>query len=138
VGLTVVDAGVLIAVLDPADAHHASCLELFRRARNDGDQLSIPASAYAESLVGPIRRGSESVARFAGFVSSFPVNVAPIDVRVAELAAGLRARHAPGLKLPDALVIATAQALEADLLVTTDRGWPTEESLDIPARILQL
>jgi predicted nucleic acid-binding protein len=53
------------------------------------------------------------------------------------LAAGMRARH-PALKLPDALVIATAASLEADRLVTTDRGWPTRAKLRVQATIIEI
>jgi hypothetical protein len=35
----------------------------------------------------------------------------------------LRAEH-NSLRLPDALVIATALAVEANVLLTTDRRWP--------------
>jgi hypothetical protein len=36
----------------------------------------------------------------------------------------LRARHGTRLRLPDALVLATALHLAADRAVTTDAGWP--------------
>ena len=52
-------------------------------------------------------------------------------------AAALRAKHG-SLKLPDALVIATARMLGADLLVTTDRKWPTPQRLQLGAKIRTL
>jgi len=41
---------------------------------------------------------------------------------VAERAAELRAAK-PSLKLPDALILATAEVQDADTVVTADRGW---------------
>ncbi|MEO6627881.1 MAG: hypothetical protein ABIP03_04865, partial [Aquihabitans sp.] len=57
------------------------------------------------------------------------------DIAVA--AASLRGRH-PSLKLPDALVIATAGYLEADYLVTTDRKWPSRSKLKLATTIIGL
>ena len=52
-------------------------------------------------------------------------------------AAQLRARH-PALKLPDALVVATAVTLDADHLVTTDRKWPSRSRLGLRAIITKI
>jgi PIN domain nuclease of toxin-antitoxin system len=41
---------------------------------------------------------------------------------IAAEAAELRARH-PKLRLPDALVLATGGALDADVILTGDAGW---------------
>jgi predicted nucleic acid-binding protein len=41
---------------------------------------------------------------------------------IARRAATMRSRH-PSLRLPDALVIATAVELDADHLLTTDQRW---------------
>ena len=44
-GLTVLDAGVVIAVLDARDAHHAAAAKALTDARDQGDELIIPVSA---------------------------------------------------------------------------------------------
>jgi predicted nucleic acid-binding protein len=46
----------------------------------------------------------------------------------------LRARRT-GLRLPDALVIATAVELEADHLLTTDRRWRALRGLGLRGRL---
>ena len=56
------------------------------------------------------------------FVSDLALHVEPISAAIAERAAILRASHR-ALKLPDALVIATADALDASYLLTADRTW---------------
>ena len=61
----------------------------------------------------------------------------PLDGDIATDAAALRANHG-SLKLPDALVIATARMLGADLLVTIDRKWPTPQRLQLGAKIRTL
>lgn len=122
--LTVVDAGVVIAVLDAADSHHAASVDAVRRAIASGESLVLPVSAYAEVLVAPFRRNLESAAVVDSFIDALPATVQPITREIARMAAQLRAQHGPRLRLPDALVVATALELSADRLLTTDRRWP--------------
>jgi len=124
VGLTVVDAGVVIAVLDAGDAHHAAASRALARARDRGDELVIPVSAYAECLVSPSRSGSPAVATVDHFLDALPARVEPAGRTTGAMAATLRAAHGPALRLPDALVVATAMVLGADRVITTDARWP--------------
>lgn len=123
-GLTVLDAGILIAVLDASDAHHAASIEALRESRGSGDALVVPASAYAEALVGPSRRGADAVATVDALLDALPAVVEPATREVAREAATLRARHGRALRLPDALVLATASIVGADQVLTTDARWP--------------
>ena len=131
--LTVLDAGILIAVLDGTDVHHAAASETVRSALERGDRLVLPASAYAEILVAPHRRGGEAVATVDAFVDALPAAVEPATRAVATQAAELRARHGARLRLPDALVVATAVVLGARRVLTTDAGWP---DLPVPVEIV--
>jgi predicted nucleic acid-binding protein len=56
--------------------------------------------------------------------------VVDLNEEIATQAAILRARHRT-LKLPDALVIATAATSGASQLVTTDRKWPTAKAMKL-------
>ncbi|MGE3621191.1 MAG: type II toxin-antitoxin system VapC family toxin [Acidimicrobiia bacterium] len=129
-GLTVLDAGVLIGFLDRRDTHHPAARATLRAARDRGDRLVLPASAFAEILVGPSRQVPAAVDAVDQLITRLPVDVEPLDREIAARAALLRARHR-ALKLPDALVIATAVHLDADTLVTTDRRWPSRSRLGI-------
>ena len=51
--LIVLDASVVIAHLDPSDAHHSEATALL--LEHADDDLRLPASAYAETLVDPAR-----------------------------------------------------------------------------------
>jgi predicted nucleic acid-binding protein len=137
-GLTVLDAGVLIGFLDANDAHHRTAHEELTAARARGDTIAIPASALAESLVGPSRKGAGAVETVEAFLHRLPVQVAALDHAIAVEAAGLCARHGGRLKLPDALVVATAHVLDADVLVTTDRDWPSPAALGLTAALVVL
>jgi predicted nucleic acid-binding protein len=133
-GLTVVDAGVVIGILDESDRHHGAATIAVGDARNAGDRLVLPASAYAEALVGPIRSGvDDAIGRFDKFLDSIPIEVVPLGRRMAAVAARLRATEAPKVRLPDAAVIATAVDLGADRILTTDARWP---QVDVPVQVI--
>jgi predicted nucleic acid-binding protein len=118
VALIVLDASVVIAHLDPADAHHERATGLL--LEHADDDLRLPASAYAETLVDPARSGRLDEARDA--IDLLGLRIEPIDKAVADRAASLRARKR-ALRLPDALVLACGEVLEADAIVTADRRW---------------
>jgi predicted nucleic acid-binding protein len=121
VALVVLDASVIIAFLDSSDAHHEAAVAAL--ATHPGEEFVLPASAYAEVLVGPCRRGAAAVASVEQFVADFAIRVEPVTAEIATRAAWLRARH-QGLKLPDALVLATGDVLAATRVLTADRAWP--------------
>ena len=117
--IVVLNASVVIALLDASDAYHAAAVAAIGQARREA--LVLPASAYAEVLVDPWRRGPEAVSVVRQFVADLGIHVQPLTANAAEGAARLRARHR-ALRLPDALVLATADALDATVL-TSDRTW---------------
>lgn len=129
-GLTVLDAGPVIAVLDPRDAHHAAAIANLDGAERSGDRFVMPASAYAECLVSPSRRGRNAVRSVDRYLEDLAAAIEPITREVAREAAALRARHGQRLPFPDALVVATAVVLRADWILTTDTGWP-----ELPVRV---
>jgi predicted nucleic acid-binding protein len=136
-GLTVLDSGVLIGFLDANDTHHVSAHTALSDARRRNDRLVLPASAFAEILVGPSRKGTAAVTAVRDLIDRVPIHVEPLVAEIALAAAAIRARHR-SLKLPDALVLATADHLDADRLITTDRAWPSRSRLKLRASISEI
>jgi predicted nucleic acid-binding protein len=120
VALTVLDASVLIALLDPADAHHRQARAVLEEHADD--DLRIPAHTLAEALVHPVRAGKEREAR--RLIAGLEIAVDPVDEAVAVAAARLRARHGSALRMPDALVLAYADVRKARSVITGDERWP--------------
>jgi predicted nucleic acid-binding protein len=116
--LILLDASILIALLDPADGLHAPTLQAV--VASAADEIAIPASALAETLVAPARAGKLQAARAA--IRLLSLRVTPIDEPVAVEAARLRSRH-KALRLPDALVIASGEVLRARTILTGDSRW---------------
>jgi predicted nucleic acid-binding protein len=120
VALVVLDASVVIAFLDPDDALHDPAVEALTEHQHD--KLLIPTSAYAEILVAPNRRGAEAVAEVEAFLGDFALRLEALTPAIARAAAKLRS-ESRSLRLPDALVLATADQLDADILLTGDESW---------------
>ena len=118
--LVVLDASVVIAFLDPDDALHDAAVEALTEHQHD--ELLIPTSAYAEIMVAPHRRGTEAVAGVEAFITDFAIRLEALTPTVARAAAGLRSASR-SLRLPDALVLATADELEADVVLAGDESW---------------
>lgn len=97
----------------------------------------MAVSAFAECLVGPARRGDVEVRRVQELFERLPISVIVLDDDTAITASKLRAAHR-ALRLPDALVIATAIEAGADELVTTDRKWPTARAMKIKTKLTHL
>src|SRR5205085_9065305 len=114
------DASVVIAFLDPDDALHGAAAGALTGHQHD--ELVIPTSVYAEILVAPYRAGAGAVAEVEAFLSDLAVRTEPITAVIARPAARLRS-GLRGLRLPDALVLATADELEADIVLTGDESW---------------
>ena len=119
-GVIVLDAGVVIALLERRDGHHQAAQSAVAAARHQGDRFVLPASTYSEILVNPSRQGPAAVAHVDGIVDALPSAVVPIDRLIAASAARLRSLHGRALRLPDALVLATADVLGAERVMTTD------------------
>ena len=131
------DAGVVIGFLDGQDTHHEAARTCIATALDRGDRLAMAASALAECLVGPARRSEAATGIVHDLRQRLPITIIDLDADTATAAARLRARHR-SLRLPDALVIATAAVEEADRLVTTDRGWPTPKAMHLSIAIQAL
>lgn len=114
----ILDASVLIGLLDTADSHHDRAVGEVDRADRADHQLLTPASAYGEALVAFARAGRINDARDA--IAGMGITVVPLTAPIAERAAELRARH-DSLRLPDALVLATAHEHDGALLTYDER-----------------
>jgi predicted nucleic acid-binding protein len=124
-GVALLDTSIVIAALNRDDALHEAAGKAVR-AERDRHTLAISALTYAELLVGPIRADGwalELVERFAA-----QVRIVDLSPDVARLAAELRA--ARGLKLPDAVIVATG-LLHADVIVTADSRWKGIEKVTV-------
>jgi predicted nucleic acid-binding protein len=128
-GVALLDTSIVIGALNRDDALHEAASQAVR-AERERHALAISALTYAEILVGPLRAGGRAV----GVVERFAAQVRIIDLSaaVARLAAELRATR--GLKLPDAVIVATGIRVEAAVIVTADARWKGLERVMVVER----
>jgi predicted nucleic acid-binding protein len=116
--LAVVDTGPLYAVADADDDDHERCREVLA---NSAYRLVVPALVVAEVtyLIGT-RLGAKAEATFLRSLTEVDVELPALDdwPRIAELVD--RYRNLP-LGGTDASVVALAERLETDVVITLDR-----------------
>lgn len=92
--------------------------------------MATTTISLAEVLIGPLQSGNEVLARrYRAVLESW--RIVDLTADIAESAARLRTQLR--LKLPDAVQVASALAINADALVTHDRDFPSVRSLPILA-----
>jgi predicted nucleic acid-binding protein len=101
-GVIVVDASVLIAFLDPHDAHHDAAVELLVDAT---PPLVVHAITAAEVLVAPTQRGIAE--RVLADLFAIGVEIDDTSIDPVQLA---RLRVDTGCTMPDCCVLASAEA----------------------------
>ncbi|MGD9583362.1 MAG: type II toxin-antitoxin system VapC family toxin [Lysobacterales bacterium] len=123
-----VDSAPIIYTLE-AHAKLAARFAAFFQRHADGEIiLAVTTVAIAEVLTGPLKAGEEVLAkRYRAALEAWQVVNFTCDI--AESAARLRGKY--GLKLPDAIQVASALAINADALVTHDRDFSNVRGLRV-------
>lgn len=130
----VLDSDAVIGFLDRDDALHAAADGAIGALARE-QPLLTSAVTYAEVLTGARlgRHGEDSV---DGFFADLISAIVPVDLEVASLAADLRARS-PALRMPDALILATAENdPETGLIVTGDAAMARVRGLKVEVCLL--
>ncbi len=118
------DSSTLIAFHERQDPAHPLARHLLRRVEVESDPLGgfYSVVSAAELLVRPIRAGTEQLGLMHVFLTSFPhLTALPMDLTVAVQAATIRA--ATGLRLPDAIIVASGLLAGCEAIVTNDEQW---------------
>lgn len=132
-GLTLLDTGVVIGFLDRDDPFHLPAHDAIAAAIGGRGFLALSAVSQAELLTG-VGLGHHPEGLVTGFLRDLAVRIIPVDERVAVRAAEIRSTHTergsggsrrPTIRMPDALILASAAVTpDVDLLVVADRRWP--------------
>ncbi|MEV0589577.1 PIN domain-containing protein [Nonomuraea sp. NPDC050310] len=114
------DTNVIVSLLNPADARHDDALTAVRAWERRAALFSVSAVTWSELRVGAIRSGHAAVSALREFRDRALDRIIPLDEEIAESAAQLRAGDL-GLRLPDALILATAHVIGAHRLLSADK-----------------
>lgn len=120
----VVDSSAILAYLDGTESASNVAAMIFDRLIATGrNPAAVSTVSVTEALVRPFRAQSASAAgTVETFFRSFPnLSVQPVRYEIAREAARIRA--ATALRTPDALILATAIATDASIVVANDGRW---------------
>jgi predicted nucleic acid-binding protein len=119
--VALLDSAVVAGFLDRDDAFHSGADSRIRELAGR-ETLVVSVITYAELLTGA-GLGHHEQSAVRGFFGELIDEVYSVDRAVAERAAELRSQT-PSLKMPGALILATADLHHADLVITGDGRWP--------------
>lgn len=117
-----IDTSVALAYLTGTESISQAATQLFDEFVATGrDRGALSMVTVGEILVRPFRAGPAALAIAEGFLRHFAeLQLIAVDYGVAREAARIRATS--DLRMPDALILSSAIACGADLLVTNDRS----------------
>jgi predicted nucleic acid-binding protein len=117
-----VDTSVALAYLTGTESISPLAAKLFDEFLATGrDRGALSMVTVGEILVRPFRAGPSALAIAEGFLRHFAeLELIAVDYGVTHEAARIRA--STDLRMPDALILSSAMASGADLLVTNDRS----------------
>jgi predicted nucleic acid-binding protein len=118
--VALLDSVAVVGFLDRDDAFHSAADGRIRQLAGR-EVLVVSVITYAELLTGA-GLGHHEQSAVRGFFDQLIDEIVSVDRAVAERAAGLRSQDLP-LKMPDALILATADVHQADLVITGDERW---------------
>lgn len=124
--MIVLDASVVIALLDPKDGHHIHASNLITEHAAEGFRMH--RLTLAEVLVGAVRVGRGSQ-RFDDLIS---LGVVPREMGVNEPLILAELRATTGLRMPDCCVLAVAQQEGLPLATFDQQLARVAEKLGIP------
>ncbi len=130
----VLDSDALVGFLDRSDALHEAADAAVRELAAK-QPILVSVITYAEVTTGA-KLGHHDERRVSGFFAEVVSGVIPVSVEIADRAAELRSR-AKSLKLPDALIVASAESEpEVELLLSGDRDLAKLRGLRCDVRLL--
>ena len=139
-GLIVLDTSAVAGYLDAGDALHDAAEAAISRLARERHFFGASAVTWSELMVG-VGLGYYADDDVRGLFDDMAIEILVVDLAIAERAAALRSasirahrskRDVPNLRLPDALILATAElARDSIAAVAGDRRWGTVPGLSI-------
>jgi len=115
------DAMILIYLLEGTPKYSSLVRELFHKAEEGKITYYTSLILYLEVMAGVYKKGQvDEVEKTLQFFNQFQnIHYLPLDKDIADRAAKIRAHY--NFKLPDAIILATAELAKAGLFITNDK-----------------
>ncbi|MDK2895616.1 MAG: hypothetical protein PWQ98_1743 [Moorella sp. (in: firmicutes)] len=117
------DTSTIIYFLQGISPYDTILNPLFGLFEQQNLEAVISVITVTELLVGPLKQDNqEALTMVKLFLDDFPgLKVIPISRQIGQMAAAIRAKT--NLRLPDALIIATAKTAGCGAIIGNDRTW---------------
>lgn len=124
-----IDTAPIIYFLENSSIYMESMKKFFARCMKEHIQIVTSTLTIEEYLVSPYSKGKlEYVDNFKRFIEYMNIEVADIDLSIAEQGAKIRGQY-KNFKAMDALQIATAIVKKCDMFFTNDKQLRQEKEL---------
>ncbi|WP_326641601.1 PIN domain-containing protein [Streptosporangium sp. NBC_01755] len=117
------DTNVIAGLLHPDDALHSHARDAVRHWEDKAASFAISVITWSELRVGAVRKGVTAGKMLGAFRAAVIDRIVEVNEATTESADLLRAADLT-IRVPDALIIATARGIGADALLTADRKFP--------------
>lgn len=123
------DTSTIIYFLNGVSPYEDTLKSFFFLVEQGKVEMVLSLITEVELLVGPMKNKNEEAINLVRlFLSRFPsIEVLPVSREIGHRAARLRAEN--GLKLPDALIVATGIVSGCRAVIGNDRSWAGMEAL---------
>jgi predicted nucleic acid-binding protein len=118
--VALLDSAAVAGFLDRDDVFHEAA-DATIRALAGRERLIVSVITYAELLTG-VGLGHHAGSTVRGFFADLVDEVHVVDRTIADRAAEMRAAKS-SLRMPDALILATADVHDAGIVITADHRW---------------
>lgn len=114
------DANIFIYAVEGFQKYSALCDSIFRSIEEMKIHAVTSEITLAEVLVQPLKTANaRAIAEYEDIIQDrFDLRIAPVTRDILRSAAAMRASH--GLKLPDAIHVATAHSARSEFIFTAD------------------
>ena len=119
------DTNVFLNVLNKEAIYYSHSREVLQAVERGSLEAFVPTLVIAEMLTGFYieERNTDAQQFLSALISDKHMKIVPLSVDIA--ASSARVRAETGLKLPDAMVLATAIKMQADFVVSNDDRFPS-------------
>ena len=118
---TALDTSLFIYAFEEHPTFWLVASEILRMIDNGQAAGIISSLTIGELAVGPLQHGNRELAHvYEAYISNFP-NMTTVDVSREIIRESARIRASYGVRLPDAIHLATAVQADADVFITNDR-----------------
>jgi predicted nucleic acid-binding protein len=123
------DTSTLVAYFNDNEAVSSVAQQIIDVFVHEGRNAAIVSTlTAAELFVLPLRNAPHGFPHVHAFLTRWPnLTLLDVDLNVAQEAASVRAAH--GLKMPDAIIVATGLVSQVAYLVTNDALWTKRLSI---------